>query len=276
MSPASPSVSDRIRKQARPRKSEGSSSCNHQRQTVPCPQSVLVQPDFECGMPIPESRHPSQKPAWHEVEQWWVSMARRLGVVERGQLFFKNALGQDGVLERLERVGGDVHYILFVFLRYWIPSVLPPLGRERTSKNDQDYWLESEQILKSAVVRLRELQPLIELLTATNPVATDPLSESSQTRPVVEVELARMLEGIAEVAGSYGGPDFTTVNKKLDPVPLQQTDVIHGHKQDSGDVLEVFLFRGGLQAVGLWEELARALLARVSSAAGIYQPNGPP
>src|SRR6058998_1690930 len=101
MSPASPSVSDRIRKQALSRKSEASSCCNHPCLAVPCPQGVLVQPDFECGMPIPESRHPSQKPAWHEIEQWWVSMARRLGVVERGQLFFKNALGQDGVLDRL-------------------------------------------------------------------------------------------------------------------------------------------------------------------------------
>ncbi|MGH7167273.1 MAG: hypothetical protein ACREII_01950, partial [Nitrospiraceae bacterium] len=72
-------------------------------------------------MPVPESRNPSPKPEWHEIEQWWVGMSRRLGVVERGQLFFKNALGQDGVLERLERVGGDVHYILFVLLRYWIP-----------------------------------------------------------------------------------------------------------------------------------------------------------
>src|SRR3989449_10785317 len=195
MSPASASVSDRIRNQALSRKSEASSCCTHPCLAVPCPSSVLVEPDVECGMPIPESRHPSQKPAWHEVEQWWVSMAWRLGVVERGQLFFKNALGQDGVLERLERVGGDVHYILFVFLRYWIPSVLPPLGRERTSKNDQDYWLESEQILKNAVVRLRELKPLIELLTATNPVATDPSSESSQTRPALEQELALLQEG---------------------------------------------------------------------------------
>src|SRR5437867_12955645 len=115
-------------------------------------------------MPIPESRHPSQKPAWHEIEQWWVSMARRLGVVERGQLFFKNALGQDGVLERFERVGGVVHYILFVFLRYWFPSVLPPLGRERTSKTDQDYWLNSERFRRCAVVGLRGFKRRIELL----------------------------------------------------------------------------------------------------------------
>ena len=227
-------------------------------------------------MPIPESRHPSQKPAWHEVEQWWVSMARRLGVVERGQLFFKNALGQDGVLERLERVGGDVHYILFVLLRYWIPSVLPPLGRERTSKNDQDYWLESEQILKSAVVRLRELKPLIELLTATNPVTTDPSSESSQTRPVVEVELARMLEGIAEVAGSYGGPDFTSVIKNFDPIPLKQTQPFKHNKKHSAELWVVFLLREHFKALGLGKDRYWPLIADVISAAGIYQPNGPP
>ena len=31
-------------------------------------------------------------------------------------------------------------------------------------QNDPDYWLESEQILKAATVRLRELKPLIEFL----------------------------------------------------------------------------------------------------------------
>ena len=227
-------------------------------------------------MPIPESRHPSQKPAWHEVEQWWVSMARRLGVAERGQLFFKNALGQDGVLERLERVGGDVHYILFVFLRYWIPAVLPPLGRERMSKNDQDYWLESEQILKSAVARLRELKPLIELLTAPNPVATDPSSESSQTRPVVEVELARMLEGIAEVAGSYGGPDFTSVIKNFDPIPLKQTQPFKHNKKHSAELWVVFLLREHFKALGLGKDRYWPLIADVIAAAGIYQPNGLP
>src|SRR5256886_16560717 len=121
MSPASPSVSDRIRKQARPRKSEGSSSCKHQRQAVPCPQSVLVQPDFACGMPIPESRHPSQKPAWHEIEQWWVSMARGLGVGGTGQPFFNNPPGQKGVLEGPRRAVGGFHFITFFFVSQWAP-----------------------------------------------------------------------------------------------------------------------------------------------------------
>ncbi len=227
-------------------------------------------------MPFPESRNPSLKPAWHEIEQWWVGMARQLGVVERGQLFFKNALGQDGVLERVERVGGDVHYILFVLLRYWIPAVLPPPGRERMSKNDQDYWLESEQILKNAVVRLRELKPLIELLTASNPVDTDPPPESSQSRPVVEVELACMLEGIAEVAGSYGGPDFTSVIKNFDPIPLKQTQPFKHNKKHSAELWVVFLLREHFKGLGLGKDRYWPLIADVISAAGIYQPNGLP
>jgi len=43
--------------------------------------------------------------------------------------------------------------------------VLPQPGRERFTKNDPDIWLESEQILKAAVLRPRELKSLIELLT---------------------------------------------------------------------------------------------------------------
>ncbi|HET8579570.1 MAG TPA: hypothetical protein VFL31_01100, partial [Nitrospiraceae bacterium] len=96
------------------------------------------------------SQRPQLEQSWHDLDRWWTNMARRVGVVERTQLFFKQALGQGHLLERVQRVGGDVNYILFVLLRYWIPPVLPPPGRERLSKNDQDYWLESEQILKSA------------------------------------------------------------------------------------------------------------------------------
>jgi hypothetical protein len=44
-------------------------------------------------------------------------------------------------------------------------------GRERLTKNNPEYWLESGQILKAATARFRELKPLIELLAAPNPVA---------------------------------------------------------------------------------------------------------
>ena len=225
-------------------------------------------------MVSPQSAAPSQP--WREIEQWWVEMARRLGVVERVQLFFKNALGQGGVLERVERVGGDIHYILFVLLRYWIPPVLPPAGRERTAKNDQDYWLESEQILKTAVARLRELKPLIELLTSPNPLAGEPAPESPQAKPVVEVELARMLEGIAEVAGSYGGPDYTSVIKNFDPIPLRQTQPFKHNKKHSAELWVVFLLREHFKGLGLGKDRYWPLIADVAAAAGIHQPSGIP
>jgi hypothetical protein len=224
---------------------------------------------------MPSQRPPQEQP-WQDLERWWTSMARRVGVAERTQLFFKQALGQGHVLERVQRVGGDVNYILFVLLRYWIPPVLPPPGHERLSKNDQDYWLESEQILKSAVARLRELKPLIELLTASNPLSAGSAVESPQARPVVEVELARMLEGIAEVAGSYGGPDYTSVIKHFDPIPLRQTQPFKHNKKHSAELWVVFLLREHFRALGLGKDRYWPLIAELIVAADISQPNGPP
>ncbi|WP_447975142.1 hypothetical protein [Nitrospira sp. Kam-Ns4a] len=219
---------------------------------------------------------PPQDPPWHEIEQWWVDMARRLGVAERGQAFFKNALGRNGILERVARLGADVHYVLFVLIRYWIPPVLPPAGRERTAKGDQDYWLESEQILKAAVARLRELKPLIDLLTAPNPFAPEPPPDSPPAKPVVEVELARMLEGIAEVAGSYGGPDYTSVIKNFDPMPFRQTQPFKHNKKNSAELWVVFLLREHFKALGLGKDRYWPLLAELIAAAGILQPTGLP
>ena len=213
-------------------------------------------------------------PPWEEIEAWWTGMAQRLGVAERGRAFFKNALGQDGILPRVDRVGADVNYVLFVLLRYWIPAVLPPPGRERTSKADQDYWLESEQILKAAVARLRELKPLIELLTAGNPLAEAGGSGGPAAAPVVEVELARMLEGIAEVAGSYGGPDYTSVVKNFDPVPLRQTQPFKHNKKNSAELWVVFLLREHFRERGLGKDRYWPLIADLTAAAGIYQPSG--
>ncbi|MBM4123373.1 MAG: hypothetical protein FJ246_00220 [Nitrospira sp.] len=213
---------------------------------------------------------------WRDLERWWVGMAQRLGVVELGQGFFANARGPQGVLDRVEQAGSDVHYILFVLLRYWIPPVLPPPGRERASKNDQDYWLESEQILKSAVVRLRELKPLIELLTSPNPLHPDQAPPSSQAKPVVEVELAQMLEGIAEVAGSYGGPDYTSVIKNFDPIPLRQTQPFKHNKKHSAELWVVFLLREHFKGLGLGKDRYWRLIADVLAAAGIHQPSGIP
>jgi len=213
---------------------------------------------------------------WQEVEQWWVDLAQRLGVGERVQEFFKNALGHEAALERVRRVGGNVHYLLFVVLRYWIPAVLPPAGRERLTKNDPDYWLESEQILRAAVVRLRQLKPLIELLTAANPLAQEPTSMTSTAKPVVEVELARMLEGIAEVAGSYGGPDYTSVIKHFDPIPLRQTQPFKHNKKNSAELWVIFLLREHFRALGLGKDRYWPLIAEVATAAGIVQQTGQP
>jgi hypothetical protein len=220
-------------------------------------------------------QEPTEFP-WQEVEQWWVDLAQRLGVGERVRDFFKNALGHEGALERVRRVGGNVHYLLFVVLRYWIPAVLPPAGRERLTKNDPDYWLESEQILRAAVVRLRQLKPLIELLTAPNPLAQESTSATSTAKPVIEVELARMLEGIAEVAGSYGGPDYTSVIKHFDPIPLRQTQPFKHNKRNSAELWVVFLLREHFRALGLGKDRYWPLIAEIVTAAGIVQQTGQP
>ncbi|MDQ6734676.1 MAG: hypothetical protein M3Z35_11295 [Nitrospirota bacterium] len=220
-------------------------------------------------------QEPTEFP-WQEVEQWWVNLAQRLGVGERVWEFFKNALGHEGALERVRRVGGNVHYLLFVVLRYWIPAVLPPAGRERLTKNDPDYWLESEQILRAAVVRLRQLKPLIELLTAPNPIAQEPTSTAPAAKPVVEVELARMLEGIAEVAGSYGGPDYTSVIKHFDPIPLRQTQPFKHNKRNSAELWVIFLLREHFRALGLGKDRYWPLIAEIATAAGIVQQTGQP
>ena len=86
---------------------------------------------------------------WLPLQRWWRAMGRRLQVEDRVEAFFRRALGVSQALPGVAQSGGEVEYVLFVLVRYWIPVVLPPPGRERASKNDPDYWLESEQILES-------------------------------------------------------------------------------------------------------------------------------
>lgn len=209
--------------------------------------------------------------AFQQLADWWLELARRLGVGDKGQFFFENAIGPDHALERVDRAGADLDYILFILIRHWIPPVLPPPGQERTSKSDPDYWLESEQLLKSAVARLRELKPLIDLLTASDPFKKP---QESQTPPVVEVELARMLEGIAEEAGRYGGPDYTSIIKSFDPIPLRQTQPFKHNKKHSAELWVVFLLREHFKALGLGKDRYWPLIADVIAAAGIQQPSG--
>lgn len=202
-------------------------------------------------------------------------MGRRLQVEDRVEAFFKRALGAGQALVGVTQVGGQVEYVLFVLVRYWIPVVLPPQGRERVSKNDPDYWLESEQILKAAAARLRELKPLIELLTAANPLSPGG-ADQAPVPPVVEVELANMLQGIAESAGSYGGPDYTSVIKTFDPVPLRQTQPFKHNKKNSAELWVVFLLREHFRSLGVGKDRYWPLVAGLCAAAGITNPNGQP
>lgn len=211
---------------------------------------------------------------WDVFREWWMHMGERLQISEKMEAFFRQAAGPDSALERAYEVGGQLDYILFVVLRYWIPVVLPPPGRERVTKSDPDYWLESQQVLKAAVVRLRELKPLIELLTAPNPLVGGRGVTHTAVAPVVEVELANMLEGIAEVAGSYGGPDYTSVVKSFDPVPLRQTQPFKHNKKNSAELWVVFLLREHFRAIGLGKDRYWPLVASLCAAAGITQPTG--
>jgi hypothetical protein len=93
---------------------------------------------------------------------------------------------------------------------------------------------------------------------------------------VVEVELASMLEGIAEVAGSYGGPDFTSRIKNFDPIPLRQIQPFKHNKKHSAELWVVFLMREHFKALGLGKDRYWPLIADVVSAAGIHQPNNQP
>jgi hypothetical protein len=208
--------------------------------------------------------------------EWWMQMGERLQVREKMHAFFQQAAGRESVLERAYQLGGQLDYILFVIVRYWVPVVLPPPGRERLTKNDADYWLESEQVLKAAVIRLRELKPLIELLTAPNPLVGGQGITGPPSTPIVEVELANMLEGIAEVAGSYGGPDYTSVVKSFDPVPLRQTQPFKHNKKNSAELWVVFLLREHFRNVGLGKDRYWPLVASLCAAAGITQTTGAP
>ena len=213
---------------------------------------------------------------WLPLQRWWRAMGRRLQVEDRVEAFFRRALGVSQALPGVAQSGGEVEYVLFVLVRYWIPVVLPPPGRERASKNDLDYWLESEQILKAAAGRLRELKPLIELLTATNPLSPGGADQMPAKSPVVEVELASMLQGIAESAGSYGGPDYTSVIKTFDPIPLRQTQPFKHNKKNSAELWVVFLLREHFRSLGLGKDRYWPLVAGLCAAAGISNPNGQP
>ncbi len=210
---------------------------------------------------------PFDKEKWEQFACWWTALAHRHGVADRTEQFFHQALGSQNALDRAAQEGGDLDYILFTLIRHWIPPVLPPMGQERTAKHDSDYWLESERILKSAVIRLRELKPVIDMLTTPNPLE---LSHPSP-HPEVEVELANMLEGIAEVVGSYGGPDYTSIIKNFGPIPLRQTQPFKHNKKYSAELWVVFLLREHYRSLGLGKDRTWKLIAQLVEAANIFQ-----
>ncbi|KPK24328.1 MAG: hypothetical protein AMK69_16310 [Nitrospira bacterium SG8_3] len=209
---------------------------------------------------------------WEQFARWWIALARRHGVAERTEQFFHQGLGPQNALDRAAQEGADLDYILFTLIRHWIPPVLPPTGQERTAKNDSDYWLESERILKAAVARLRELKPVIDMLTTPSPLAMPDVSP----RPEVEVELANMLEGIAEVVGGYGGPDYTSIIKNFDPIPLRQTQPFKHNKKHSAELWVVFLLREHFRNLGLGKDRSWKLIAQLVAAADIFQSEDQP
>lgn len=216
---------------------------------------------------------PSSEFDWPALEGWWLGMADRLTVTGRAHSFFKRALSE-GWLARIAQLGGEVDYVLFVLMRYWVPTVLPPEGRERLTKNDPDYWLESEQILKAAASRLRELKPLIELLTTPSPLSDVNPEITVTPSPVAELELSNIIEGIAEAAGTYGGPDYTSIVKAFDPVPLRQTQPFKHNKKHSAELWVVFLLREHFRSLGLGKDRYWPLVAPVCEAAAILNQNG--
>jgi hypothetical protein len=209
---------------------------------------------------------------WPTLEFWWTAMSERLHVADRAQPFFK-AVQAEQLSDRIAQTGAQMDYILFVFMRYWVPTVLPPAGRERLTKGDPDYWLESEQILKAAASRLRELKPLIELLTTPSPLAAA-APDGQGASPVIEVELANMVEGLAEAAGNYGGPDYTSIVKAFDPVPLRQTQPFKHNKKHSAELWVIFLLREHFRALGLGKDRYWPLIAPLCTAGGIVDHNG--
>lgn len=207
---------------------------------------------------------------WQQFAHWWTALAQRHHVADRTEQFFHHGLGPDRALDRAAQEGGDLDYILFTLIRHWIPPVLPPEGKERTAKQDSDYWLESERILKAAVARLRELKPVIDMLTTPNPLDPSPSSQSSSGAQV-EVELANMVEGIAEVVGNYGGPDYTSLVKNFDPIPLRQTQPFKHNKKHSAELWVVFLLREHFRSLGLGKDRTWKLIIELVAAANIFQ-----
>ena len=83
---------------------------------------------------------------WLQFTSWWRQTAKRLGVDTQCESFLAPESGGMEALMKVHGAEGDLDYVLFVMIRYWVPPVLPPAGKERTGKSDPDYWIESERL----------------------------------------------------------------------------------------------------------------------------------
>jgi len=209
---------------------------------------------------------------WIEFSAWWSETAKRLGVGPQCEAFLAPSSGAAEALTKVAHTGGDLHYVMFVMLRYWVPPILPPAGKERLVKGDPDYWIESEKILKQAVSRLRELRPFLTMLTEPHPGPAPQSHESGQAPP--ELDLSALLEGIAGAAGKLGGPDYTSVIKSLNSTPFRQLIHFRHNKKHSTEVWVVFLLKEHLRSVGLGKDRAWPIVCEVITAAGVRNTDG--
>ena len=133
----------------------------------------------------------------------------------------------------LAQVGGQVEYLLVPPARahYWIPVELPPPGRERASKGDPDYWLESEQILQSCSggATARAEADFIELLTAANPLTLGCGFGSAAGRGG---RTSQYVSGQGQMRRELWRPGLYLRSKTFDPVPLRQTQPFKHNKKN--------------------------------------------
>src|SRR2546426_1307749 len=190
---------------------------------------------------------------WMQFASWWRQTAKRLGVDTQCESFLAPESGGMEALMKVHGAQGDLDYVLFVMIRYWVPPILPPAGKERTVKSDPDYWTESERILKQAVSRLRELRPFLQMLTES-PSGPNPQPQGAQAQgdnpSTPELDLSALLEGIAGAAGRLGGPDYTSVIKNLNSTPFRQVVHFRHNKKHSTEVWVVFLLKEHLRSAG--------------------------
>src|SRR2546425_3393508 len=214
---------------------------------------------------------------WTQFASWWRQTAKRLGVDTQCESFLAPESGGMEALMKVHGAQGDLDYVLFVMIRYWVPPILPPAGKERTVKSDPDYWTESERILKQAVSRLRELRPFLQMLTES-PSGPNPQPQGAQAQgdnpSTPELDLSALLEGIAGAAGRLGGPDYTSVIKNLNSTPVRQVVHFRHNTKHSTEVWVVFLLKEHLRSAVVGEGSARSARLGKLPAGGVGHAGG--